>query len=97
MVHNVLAGLKVSGILIFIALGLSRGSGEWSNIGSSHDVIAPGTGWLLALISVMFSFSGWNAAAYVAEEIKDPGRNVPIALGVGTAAVVAISVALNVL
>jgi len=52
---------------------------------------------LLALISVMFSFSGWNAAAYVAEEIKDPGRNVPIALGVGTAAVVAISVALNVL
>lgn len=97
IVHNVLAGLKVSGILIFIALGLSLGSGEWSNMGSSHEVIAPGTGWLLALIPVMFSFSGWNAAAYVAEEIKDPGRNVPIALGVGTAAVVAIYVALNVL
>ena len=31
----------------------------------------------------MFSYSGWNAAAYVAEEIKDPGRNVPLALGLG--------------
>ena len=97
IVHNILAGLKVSGILIFLALGLSLGSGEWSNLGSSHEVVAPGTGWLLALIPVMFSFSGWNAAAYVAEEIKDPGRNVPIALGLGTAAVVAIYVALNML
>ena len=97
IVHNFLAGLKVSGILIFIALGLSLGSGQWSNLASSHEVTAPGTGWLLALIPVMFSFSGWNAAAYVAEEIKDPGRNVPIALGLGTAAVVAIYVALNVL
>ena len=26
----------------------------------------------------MFSYSGWNAAAYVAEEIRDPGRNVPL-------------------
>ncbi len=97
IVHNVLAGLKVSGILIFIALGLSLGSGTWANLSSSHEVTAPATGWLLALIPVMFSFSGWNAAAYVAEEIKNPGRNVPIALGLGTAAVVAIYVALNVL
>ena len=29
----------------------------------------------------MFTYSGWNAAAYVAEEIRDPGRNVPLALG----------------
>jgi APA family basic amino acid/polyamine antiporter len=97
LVHNFLAGLKVSGILIFLALGLALGSGSWSNLGSSHQVAAPATGWLLALIPVMFSYSGWNAAAYVAEEIKNPGRNVPIALGLGTAAVVAIYVALNVL
>jgi basic amino acid/polyamine antiporter, APA family len=97
IVHNVLAGLKVSGILIFIAFGLSLGSGSWAHLSSSHEVTAPATGWLLALIPVMFSFSGWNAAAYVAEEIRDPGRNVPFALGLGTAAVVAIYVALNVL
>jgi APA family basic amino acid/polyamine antiporter len=45
----------------------------------------------------MYTYSGWNAAAYVAEEIRDPGRNLPIALGVGTLAVVAVYHALNVL
>ena len=40
--------------------------------------------WLLALVPVMFSYSGWNAAAYVAEEVRDPSRNVPLALGLGT-------------
>ena len=35
----------------------------------------------------MFTYSGWNAAAYMAEEIRDPGRNVPRALALGTGAV----------
>jgi len=97
LVHNFLATLKVSGILIFVALGLTLGQGSFGHLASSHVVPAPATGWLLALIPVMFAYSGWNAAAYVAEEIRNPGRNVPIALGLGTAAVVAIYMALNLL
>jgi APA family basic amino acid/polyamine antiporter len=58
--------------------------------------VLPGT-WLLALVPVMFTYSGWNAAAYLAEEIRHPGRNVPLALGLGTAAVIAIYVLLNLL
>jgi len=49
----------------------------------------------MALIPVMFTYSGWNAAAYVAEEVRDPGRNVPLALGLGTLAVVVIYLGLN--
>ena len=45
----------------------------------------------------MFAYSGWNAASYIAEEIRDPGRNVPRALALGTAAVIAIYVLLNLL
>ena len=45
----------------------------------------------------MFTYSGWNAAAYMAEEIRDPGRNVPRALLLGTVAVIVIYVLLNVL
>ena len=45
----------------------------------------------------MFTYSGWNAAAYMAEEMRDPGRNVPRALALGTAAVIAIYVLLNLL
>jgi APA family basic amino acid/polyamine antiporter len=45
----------------------------------------------------MFTYSGWNAASYVAEEIRDPGRNVPIALAVGTTVVVLLYLGLNLL
>ena len=55
------------------------------------------TGWLMALVPVMFNYSGWNAAVYVAEEIRDPVRNVPRALAIGTGATVALYLALNAL
>ena len=45
----------------------------------------------------MFTYSGWNAASYVAEEIREPGRNVPRALALGTAAVIAVYLLLNLL
>ena len=45
----------------------------------------------------MFTYSGWNAAAYMAEEIRDPGRNVPRALLMGTIAVIVIYALLNML
>jgi APA family basic amino acid/polyamine antiporter len=48
------------------------------------------------LIPVMFSYSGWNAAAYIAEEIKDPSRNLPRALALGTIAVVIAFVLMNI-
>ena len=93
---NALAGLKVSALLIFIALGFTFGAGSSEHLVRAAGPVAGGA-WLLALIPVMFTYSGWNAAAYVAEEIREPGRNVPRALAIGTLAVVAIYVLLNVL
>ena len=96
LVTNVLAGLKVSALLIFIALGLAIGVGSTGNLTEVGGPVSGGA-WLLALIPVMFTYSGWNAAAYVAEEVRNPGRNVPLALGLGTLAVIAIYVLLNLL
>ena len=97
VVHNVLAGATVAALAVFIAIGLSIGSGSTANLVSTHPVDASSMGWLLALVPIMFTYSGWNAATYVAEEIRDPGRNLPIALGVGTLAVVMVYLSLNVL
>ena len=97
LVHNFLATLKVLALVLFVALGLTIGTGSFEHLSMSHTVPSPATGWLLALIPIMFSYSGWNAAAYVAEEIRNPGRNVPIALAIGTGAVVLIYLGLNVL
>lgn len=95
IVQNLLAGVKISALMLVVALGFTLGRGSFGNF-AEGGAIAP-TSWLLALIPVMFSYSGWNAAAYVAEEIRDPGRNVPRALALGTGAVVAIYLALNLL
>jgi basic amino acid/polyamine antiporter, APA family len=49
----------------------------------------------IALVYVMYSYSGWNAAAYITSEIKRPEKNVPRALLAGTAIVIVIYVLLN--
>jgi APA family basic amino acid/polyamine antiporter len=95
IVGNVLATFKVSALVLFVALGFALGDGNVSNI--THVAPVAATNWLLALIPVMFAYSGWNAASYIAEEIRDPGRNAPRAFAVGTGAVVALYVGLNML
>ncbi len=96
IVSNILATLKVTALLMFIALGFSIGAGSSANLQQSAGAVS-GAGWLLALIPLMFTYSGWNAAAYMAEEIRSPERNVPRALALGTVAVIAVYVLLNLL
>jgi len=95
IVQDLLAGTKVAAILVFLAIGFGAGHGEWSHVAASGPATA--AGFLLALVPVMFTYSGWNAAAYLAEEVRSPGRNVPIALGLGTVAVIVIYLGLNAL
>jgi APA family basic amino acid/polyamine antiporter len=95
LLQNTLAALKVSAIALFVAIGLAAGRGSGAHFASAASV-AP-VSFLLALVPVMFSYSGWNAAAYVAEEVREPARNVPLALSIGTISVVLLYVALNVL
>jgi APA family basic amino acid/polyamine antiporter len=93
---NLLTTLKIVAFVLFIAFGLTAGTGSPSNLAESVGPVTA-TGWLFAFIPVMFTYSGWNAAAYMAEEIRDPGRNVPRALLIGTAAVTVIYLLMNVL
>lgn len=95
LVQNTLASGKVIGLVVFFVLGFTLGAGHLQNLRSTAPVAA--NGLVLALIPVMFAYSGWNAASYVAEEIRSPGRNVPIALGLGTFVVIVIYMGLNAL
>jgi basic amino acid/polyamine antiporter, APA family len=49
----------------------------------------------VALVYVMYSYSGWNASAYISSEIKRPEKTVPRSLLVGTGLVIVIYVLLN--
>jgi basic amino acid/polyamine antiporter, APA family len=96
VVTNVLTVLKAGSLLVFIALGLSIGAGAPANLQQSAGTVAM-TSYLSAFVIVMFTYSGWNAAAYMAEEVRDPGRNLPRALALGTGAVILVYLLLNVL
>lgn len=91
--------LKVVGIVAIIVGAFAVGDGELSNF-SERSVARPEGAALLgayatSLIFVMFCYSGWNAAAYVASEIEAPQRNLPRALLVGTGIVLVLYLGLN--
>src|SRR5262249_16270692 len=53
--------------------------------------------FIIQLLWVMVGYSGWNAATYVAEEVKNPERTLPAALAIGTGLVAALYLGLNVI
>lgn len=90
--------LKVGLILIFICAGLLAGNGSWANLNTalpSASTSAFSGEFAVQLFWVSFAYSGWNAAAYIAGEMKDPGRNLPRALLIGTGVVTVLYLALN--
>ena len=81
--QNLLTVLKALGLLAIVAAGLFAPERTGGADGSGLT-----TGGLeLALILVLFTFGGWNEMAFIAAEIKNPGRNIVRALVIGTAAV----------
>jgi len=96
VVQNSLTLLKIGALVVFAAVGLLAAHSNPFEAFSSHPAV-PATSWLSALVPVMFSYTGWNAAVYVAEEVRDPVRNVPRALLIGTGATIVLYVALNTL
>src|SRR5262249_13817920 len=91
--QNGLAGIKVVALVGLIAFGFASGHGTLRHLADGGTFrLGAGTA---ALIPVRFSHSGWDAAAYLAEEIRDPSRNVPRALGLGTLIVILVYLGLN--
>ena len=94
--QNALALVLVGMIMGFVTRGFATGHGSWSHFHSSGLHFGP-MNWLLALIPVMFTYSGWNAAAYVSEEMHASRRSMrPVLLG-GTGIVIVLYMVLNVL
>jgi len=94
--QNALALLIVAMFVAFAGFGFTIGHGSWSNL-QPHPVPLSAMNWLLALIPVMFTYSGWNAAAYVAEEIHENRHTMRPLLLLGTFTVMVMYVVMNAL
>jgi APA family basic amino acid/polyamine antiporter len=97
-VQNVLTALKVLVLVAFVGLGFTVGQGSMENLSkvAVRDVSTPiAEQFAISLVFVYLAYSGWNAATYVAEELRRPSRTLPWALGIGTALVTVLYLALN--
>jgi len=96
-VQNALTGFKVVVILAFVVGGISFGHGSADHFSSGSDKgVLLSTGFASSLIFISFAYSGWNAAAYLGAEIRNPARNLPLSLFWGTFSVVILYLLLNV-
>ncbi|HXA51110.1 MAG TPA: amino acid permease [Candidatus Acidoferrum sp.] len=98
VVQNILTGTKLAVICALILFGFLLGHGDWAHF--SQPAVRTSTlslpvQFVVSLIWVMVGYSGWNAATYVAGELKQPERTLPAALAAGTGIVAALYVGLN--
>lgn len=95
--QNTATGLKIAGIVAFIAAGfLSGGTADISFAPTPADpVLIASAPFAVSLVFVMYSYSGWNAATYIADEVEDPARTLPRALVLATVAVIVLYTLLN--
>ena len=99
-VQNLLTMLKVGLILVLVLVGFAFGEGSFQHFTVQMEVAK---GWAglktmgLALMWIMFAYSGWNASTYLGSEIINPVKNIPRSLISGTLFVMLIYVALNTL
>jgi len=82
--------VKIAIILAIVLLGFSAASGTWRNFTTIFQGATGGfAGFMAALIAALWAYDGWNDLNMVSGEVRNPGRNLPIALiaGVGVVAV----------
>jgi APA family basic amino acid/polyamine antiporter len=94
---NVFTVLRLGALAALIATGLAAVSSAASPAAASSPPPEWGFGVLgAALIPVLFTYGGWQHSNHVAGEIRDPARNLPRALLLGVATVVAVYMLANV-
>jgi APA family basic amino acid/polyamine antiporter len=95
--QRIVTFLKIALIIFFIISGIFIGGSQtlhilprmadWKQVFSSSFAVS--------LIFVSYAFSGWNASVYITDEIKDPSKNIPWSLILGTLTVTILYFFLN--
>ena len=99
--NDLITLFKVIGIVLIILAAAAVGKGDIANFTHVSDTFHEmdsgelGRRFASSLIFVMFGYSGWNAAAYLAGEMKNPQRDLPRSLLFGTGIVVLLYLGLN--
>ncbi len=94
--QNAATSISFLAILVFLGAGClapADGSALAPQTGDTLRIFSPG--FATSLIYVMFAYAGWNASTYVTGEVRNPSRNVPLSMALGTIVVTVLYLALN--
>lgn len=95
---NALSAVKLAG-LVLLGLALvwwgDASAGSFAGTGATLAGPSSWSAFGLALVTVMWTYSGWSAVTALGGEMREPGRTLPRALGLGTVAVVAAYLVVN--
>ncbi|MCX6626149.1 MAG: amino acid permease, partial [Candidatus Solibacter sp.] len=97
-VQNVLTATKLLVIAGFVIIGFAVGTGDWRHFSEPAvrtSTLGLPTQFMISLLWVMVGYSGWNAATYVAEEVRRPERTLPAAIAAGSLIVAVLYLGLN--
>lgn len=102
LLQNISTWTKFTAMSAFVLLGFAIGKGHWSNFSPHGASIGLGltpsqflSAMGVALIAVFWAYDGWVYITWVAGEVKEPRRNVPLAMVLGVLVVGAVYIAMN--
>jgi basic amino acid/polyamine antiporter, APA family len=87
--------VKVGLIVLLIVVGLTFPGGNTTNFTSQIPAAGGIAGFFAALVAALWAYDGWNNVSMVSSEVKNPQRNLPLALVFGTLAVMGIYILAN--
>jgi APA family basic amino acid/polyamine antiporter len=103
LMQNLSTWTKFAAMAAFVILGFAIGKGDWSHFRGHGVSLTMGlhptqliSAMGIALIAVFWAYDGWVYITWVAGEVKEPRRNVPLAMALGVLVVGAIYMAMNV-
>ncbi|HWN97743.1 MAG TPA: amino acid permease [Blastocatellia bacterium] len=108
-VQNALMVMKIVAIAALVGCGLLLISGRWPaatgqviEIDEAWRASSPEGGWRLftafgaTMVPVLFAYGGWQTANFIAGEVRNPRRNLPLGLLIGVVGVIVLYLAVNV-
>ncbi len=90
---DALTSLKILALLLIAAAGLWASTAVGAGLGPLESISVPAYG--VGLIAAFWAYDGWNNLTFVAGEMKDPQRNIPLSLIVGLVAVTLLYLGVN--
>jgi len=98
-IQNVFTILKIGSILFFALAGLFISTGNHIDFSINPTSMSIGsilTGMGIALVAVTWTVGGWEYVTFAAGEIKNPKKNLPLALIIGTVVIFVLYIIINI-